>query len=95
MENQASFDLTVTKTSIQEQISVLLTIVQNRMYLEEAVQREIMQVEIFLLEMARNTGRTPEELIAAAREKVKESSNLSAIQATRIVAGSDYNQYGG
>jgi len=88
MEQNSLFTQPIAETStVRNKIGELLKSVSNRMYRGEFVQREITEIETFLFETAHWSGRSPENLIDAAQEIIKDLPNLSAIQAIRIAAG--------
>jgi len=87
MEQQSLFsDLIPKQTTIRYEIVDLLTSVHNRMYQDKHIQKEISEIETFLMETARWSGTLPDNLIAMARERIKNLPNLSAIQAIRLAA---------
>jgi len=88
MEQNSLFSQPIAETStVRSKIEDLLKSVRNRMYRGEFVQREITEIETFLFETASYCGISPEDLINAAQEQIKDRPNLSAIQAIRIAAG--------
>jgi len=88
MEQNSLFSQPVAETStVRNKIEDLLKSVSNRMYRGEFVQREITEIETFLSETAYWSRISPENLIEAAQEIIKDLPNLTAIQAIRIAAG--------